>query len=159
MGPIDALAEQKHLLEVQMKCDSGSELWLCELDVVSSSSSSSRGGGRPQKKTSADSTAHDQAMDVDLDCQFGHSGLHSPRSTAAESRVERSTALHALDGSSGRAPGCCNPRSLYKRKLDLLGAEMAALEKRKKQCMVGMEVEEQEGGSASDPCRCHLATE
>lgn len=154
IGTIDALAEQKHLLEVQMKCDSGSELWVCELDVLSSGSS--RDGGRP-KKTSTDSTVHDQAMDIDLDCQFDRSGLHNPRSCAAEGRVERSM-FHVLHSSSERAPSCCNPRSLYKRKLDLLGTEMAALEKRQKQCMVSLE-EEQGGGSASEPCWCHLTTE
>lgn len=153
IGPINPLAEQKHLLEVQMKCDSASDLWVCELDVLSSSSG--RDGGRPLQKTSADSTVHSQAMDIDLQCHYDHPGLHNPRSFAAESRVE-SSLFHGMDGSSERAPSCCNPKSLYKRKLDLLGAEMAALEKRKKLCMVSVE---QEGGSASDPCWCHLTTE
>lgn len=154
IGTIDPLAEQKHLLEVQMKCDSGSDLWVCELDVLSSSSSS-RDGERPHKKTS-ESMAHDQAMDIDLERQFDHSGLHNPRAFSAESQVERNM-FHVLDGACERAPSCCNPRSLYKRKLELLGAEMAALEKRKKQCMVGMEQEE--GGSAADPRWSHLTTE
>lgn len=156
IGTIEPVAEQKHLLEVQMKCGSGSELWVCELDVLSSSSS--RDGGRPLKKTmSTDSTVHDQAMDTELECQFDDSGLHNPGSFAPEPQAERST-FHVLDSSSERSPSCCNPRSLYKRKLDLLGAEMVVLEKRKKQCVVSME-EEQEGGSASDPCWCHLTTE
>lgn len=140
-----------------MKCDSGSDLWVCELDVLSSSS---RDGERPPKKTSTESMAHDQAMDIDLDRQFDHSGLHNPRAFAAESQVERNM-FHVLDGPCERAPSCCNPRSLYKRKLELFGVEMAALEKRKKQCMVGMEEEEQEqeGGSAADPRWSHLTTE
>lgn len=150
IGTIDPLAEQTDSLEVQMKCDSGSELWLCELDVLSSSSSNScRDGGRALDKTS-DSTVHDQAMD--LDCQPDRSS--SPRSILAERR----STLHVVDGSAKRAPSCCNPGGLHKRKLDLLGAEVAALEKRKKQCTVGMEAE-QEGGSASEPCWCHLTTD
>lgn len=155
IGPISPLAEQKHLLEVQMKCDGGSGLWVCELDVLSPNSS--RDGGGPLTKASTDSTMHDQAMDIDLDCQFDHSGSQNPRSFAAESPVEVSM-LHGLDSSSERGASCCKPRSLYKRKLELLGAEMAALEKRKKPCMVAME-EEQEAGSASDPCWGHLTTE
>lgn len=151
IGTNDPVAEQKHLLEVEMKCGSGSELWVCELDVLS------RDGGRPLKKTmSADSTVHDQAMDIELDCNFDNSGLHNPGSFAPETRVERST-FHVLDSSSERSPSCCNPRSLYKRKLDLIGAETLTLEKRKKQCAISME--EQEGGSASDPCWYHLTTE
>lgn len=151
-GTIEPLVEQTDLLEAQMKCDSGSELWVCELDALSSSSS--RDGGGPLNKTSPDSTAHDQAMD--LDCQLDPSG--DPRCfAAAEGRGERSV-FHVVDSSAERAPSCYNPRSLYKRKLDLLGAEMAALEKRKKQCMVGLEAEH-EGGSASEPCWCHLTTD
>lgn len=153
IGTIDPVAEQKPLLEVQMKCGSGSELWVCELDVLSSSSSRSRDGGRPLKKTMQ---VHDQVMDIELDCQFDDSDLHNPRSSATETQGERS-AFDVLERSSERSPSCCNPRSLYKRKLDLLGAEMVGLEKRKKQCVVSME-EVQEGGSASDPCWCHLTT-
>lgn len=141
-----------------MKCGSGSGVWVCELDVLSSSSS--RDGDRPTKKTtSTDSAARDQAMDIERDCQFGDSDLRSPGSFAPETRVERSM-FHVVDSSSERSPGCCDPPgSLYKRKLDLLGAEMMALEKRKKQCVVGMKEEQEEGGSASDPCWCHHTTE
>lgn len=156
------MAEQQHLLDVQMKCGSDTELWVCELDVLSSHSD--RDGCRDLKKTiPTDSTMHTQAMDVELDCQFDDSGLPDPAFSAIqmpgpETPVEGST-LHMLDSSSERSPSPCNLRSLYKRKLGLLGAEMVELEQRKKKCVVSMEEEQEEGGSASEPCWSHLTTE
>lgn len=161
-GMRDPVAEQQHLLDAQMKCGSDSELWVCELDVLSSHSD--RDGCRDLKKTiPTDSTMHAQAMDVKLDCQFDDSGLPDPTFSAIqmpvpETPVEGGT-FHMLDSSSERSPSPCNLRSLYKRKLGLLGADMVELEQRKKQCVVSMEEEQEEGGSASEPCWSHLTTE
>lgn len=155
-GMRDDETEQECLLDVQMKCGSDSELWVCELDL-SPSHRDREGCGSDQKEEMAtDSKAHAQTMDVELHCQFDDSGLHTTRSstpqTARASTPVDGSSSQMLGSSSKRSLSPCHLRSLYKRKLGFTGAEVVELVQRKRQCVVNME-EEQEGGEpASDPC-------
>ncbi|KAM8736994.1 uncharacterized protein AB9X84_022240 isoform 1-T1 [Acanthopagrus schlegelii] len=154
-GMRDDETEQECLLDVQMKCGSDSELWVCELDL-SPSHRDREGCGSDQKEEMAtDSKAHAQTMDVELHCQFDDSGLHTTRSstpqTARASTPVDGSSSQMLGSSSKRSLSPCHLRSLYKRKLGFTGAEVVELVQRKRQCVVNME--EQEGGEpASDPC-------
>lgn len=154
-GMRDPVTEQQHLLDVQMKCGSDSELWVCELDILPSHSDGD--GCRDLKeKMASDSTMHAQTMDVELHCQFDDSGVHAPRSSTPQTSgpvtpVEGSL-FQMLDSSSERSPNPYNLRSLYKRKLGFPGAELVELGQRKRQCVVRMEDQREEGGSRSEPC-------
>lgn len=154
-GMRDPVTEQQHLLDVQMKCGSDSELWVCELDILPSHSDGD--GCRDLKeKMASDSTMHAQTMDVELHCQFDDSGVHAPRSSTPQTSgpvtpVEGSL-FQMLDSSSERSPNTYNLRSLYKRKLGFPGAELVELGQRKRQCVVRMEDQREEGGSRSEPC-------
>lgn len=141
-GMRDPVTEQQHLLDVQMKCGSDSELWVCELDILPPHRD--RDCCKDQKeKMARDSTMPAPTMDVELDCQFDDSGVHDPTSPAAQTPgpgtpVEGSSS-QLLDSSSERSPSPCNLRSLHKRKLGFPGAEGVELGQRKRQCVISME--------------------
>ncbi|XP_028251994.1 uncharacterized protein LOC114427946 [Parambassis ranga] len=112
--------EQQHLLDVQMKCGSDSEL-----DTLSSHCC--------RNPTSETVAGHPQTMDVEF--QLDDSGLHATRSSTPgpQTPVDRS--------SSEKSPSPCHLTSLYKRKLGLPGADVVELGQRKRQCVVNMEDE------------------
>lgn len=152
-GMRDPVMEQQHLLDVQMKCGSDSELWVCELDILPSHSD--RDGSRDLKEEMAsDSMTHTQTMDIEVHCRFDDSGLHTTRSSTPQTPAPvtpvegRSTQM--LEGSSGRPPSPCNLGSLYKRKLGFPGAEVVEQGQRKRQCVVNMEDQQEGGDSASN---------
>lgn len=151
-GISDPVTEQQHLLDVQMKGGSDSEL--CERILPSHID---RDSCRDLKEEIAsDSTMHAQTKDVELHCQFDDSGVHASRSPTPQTPgpvtpVEGSSS-QILESSSERSPSPCNLGSLYKRKLGFPGAEVVELGQRKRQCVVSMRDEQEEGGSASEPC-------
>ncbi|XP_044022537.1 uncharacterized protein LOC122861753 isoform X2 [Siniperca chuatsi] len=161
-GTRDAVTEQQHLLDVQMKCGSDSKLWVCQLDILPSHSD--RDGCRDLKGEMAnDSTMHTQTMDIELHCQFDDSGMHATRPSTPQTPgpvtpVEGSSS-QMLDSSSVRPPNACNHRSVYKRKLSFPGAEVVELGQRKRQCVVNMEDEQEGVDSASEPCQSHITTD
>ncbi|XP_044231688.1 uncharacterized protein LOC122998766 isoform X1 [Thunnus albacares] len=141
--------------DVQMKCGSDSELWVCELDSLPSRSDRDGNKDLTEEMTN-DSTTHTQTMDIKLQCQLDDSGLHATRSSTPHTPgcltpVERSSS-QMLDSSSERSPSPCNLRFLYKRKLGLPGTEVVELGQRKRQCVVNMEDEPEGGNSASEAC-------
>ncbi|XP_029350258.1 uncharacterized protein LOC115036272 isoform X2 [Echeneis naucrates] len=135
-GMRDPGTEQQNILDVQMKCGSDSELWVCELHT--------------HTEMANDSTMQTQAMDIES--QLYDSGLHGTRSSTPQTpgpltSVGGSSSWF-LDSSSERSPSPCTLRSLYKRKLGLPGAEVVELGHRKRQCVVNMEDKEEAGDSA-----------
>ncbi|XP_045918443.1 uncharacterized protein LOC123978885 isoform X1 [Micropterus dolomieu] len=157
-GMRDAVTDQKHLLDVQMKCGSDSELWVCELDILPSHND--RDDCRDLNKELAnESTMHTQTMDIEYHCQFDNSGLHARKPSTPETPglvipvVGRSSRM--LDCCSERPSSGCNLRSVYKRKLGSPGAEVVEQGQRKRQCVVNMEDEQEGGDSASQPRSSH----
>ncbi|XP_039992313.1 uncharacterized protein LOC120794964 isoform X2 [Xiphias gladius] len=150
-GMRDPVTEQQHLLDVQMKCGSDSELWVCELDTLPSHSDKD-GCRDPTAEMPNDSTMHAQIMDIGL--QVDDSGLHATRSSTPQTpgpiTPVGGSSSWMLDSSSERSPSPCNLRSLYKRKLGLPGAEVVELGQRKRQCVVNMEDKQEAVDSASD---------
>lgn len=148
-GTRDLETEQQHLLDVQMKCGSDSELWDCELDILPSHSDRP-GCGDLKEEMASDSTMHTQTMDIELHCQFDVSGLHATRSSTLQpsgpvTPVEgRSSQM--LDRSSERSPRPCDLRSLSKRKSGFPGTEVVEVGQRKRQCVINMENEQEGGG-------------
>ncbi|XP_074547687.1 uncharacterized protein LOC141806227 [Halichoeres trimaculatus] len=133
--------EQEHLLDVQMKCVSDSELWICKLNT-------DRVERRDLKdQVSSDLSMHSQAMDVGLCCQFDDSGLQNtctPQTSGPATRVDVCSS-QIPDSSPEKPHSLCNLRSVYKRKLGFPGADVAELGQRKKQCVFSIE------DSASEP--------
>ncbi|XP_018519028.1 uncharacterized protein LOC108874927 isoform X2 [Lates calcarifer] len=154
-GMRDPVMEQQHLLDVQMKCGSDPELWVCELDMLPSHNDKLTDDGCRDltAEMEKDSTIHARTMEIEL--QLDDSGLHATRSSTPHSPGPLTTmggsSSWILDSSSERSPSPCNLRSLYKRKLGLPGAEVVELGQRKRQCVVNME-EQEAGDSASEPC-------
>nr|XP_020446792.1 uncharacterized protein LOC109955207 isoform X2 [Monopterus albus] len=150
-GMKDPLTEQQHLLDVQMKHGSDSELWVCDLDTLPSHSD--KDGCRDHTVEKAnESTMHTQTMDIEL--QLDDSGLHATRSSTPHT-TEPLTSVggsssQMLDSSSEKSPSPCNLQSLYKRKLGLPGAEVVELGQRKRQCVVNMEDKQERLNS--EPC-------
>lgn len=159
-GMRDLGTEQQHLLDVQMKCGSDSELWVCD---CLASNSDGDDCGDPKEKTAGDSTMHAQTMDVELDCQFEDSGVHVPRSCTPQApgpvTLVEGNSSQMLDSSSERSPSPYSLRYLYKRKLGFYGAEWVEPGQRKRKCVAGIEPDREEGGSASDLCLSHLNTD
>ncbi|XP_031166187.1 uncharacterized protein LOC116057732 isoform X3 [Sander lucioperca] len=150
-GKRDPVTEQQHLLDVQMKCESDSELCVSELDIMPAHSD--RDG--LTEEMANDSTMHTQTMGIELHCQFDDSDLHATRSsTPGPVTPVGGCSSQMLDSSSERPPCPCNLRSLSKRKMSFPGAEVVELGQRKRQCVVNMEDEQQqqERDSASEPC-------
>ncbi len=151
----DPVTEQQHLVDVQMKCESDSELWVCALDLLPSHSD--RDDCRDLKEEMAnESTTHIQTMDLELRCQLDDSGLHATRSSTPQTpgpgTPAEGSSSQMPDSSSERSPSPCNLRCLYKRKLGFPGAEVAEMGQRKRQCVVNMEDKQRGGDSASEPC-------
>lgn len=148
----DPVAEQ-HLLDVQMKCGSDSEVWVCELESLSSHSD--KDSCRDLTVAVAkDSTMQTQTMDIEL--QLDDSGLQAtisstPHTSGPLASVGGSSS-RMQDSSSERSPSPCNLRSIYKRKLGLPGADVVELGQRKRRCVVNMEDEQDAVDSASEPC-------
>ncbi|TKS86730.1 hypothetical protein D9C73_020849 [Collichthys lucidus] len=143
-GMRDPATEQEHLLDVQMKCGSDSELWVCERDILPSHSD--RDGLKEENAN--DSTMHTQTMDIELHSQFTDSGLHTTKSSTPQTSgpvtpVEENSS-QMLDTSSERSTSPGDLVSLYKRKLGVPGGEVVELGQRKRQCVVNME--EEQGG-------------
>ncbi|XP_042357284.1 uncharacterized protein LOC121954037 isoform X2 [Plectropomus leopardus] len=143
-GPRDPATEQQHLLDVQMKCGSDSELCVCSLLP------SNRDRDLTEEMIN-DSTM--QTMDIELQRHGDDSGLHTSRSSTPHTpgpvTPVEACSSQMLDERS-RYP--CNLKSLYKRKLGFPGAEMAELEQRKRQCIVSMGDEQEGRDSRSEPC-------
>ncbi|XP_041668623.1 uncharacterized protein LOC121526224 isoform X2 [Cheilinus undulatus] len=143
-GMRNPVVEQQHVFDIQMKCGSDSELWVCELDI-------NKNGCRDLKDDmTSDSFMPTQTMDVELHSQFGDSGLHASTSCTPPTPgpvipVDRSLS-QMLVSSSERSPSPHDIRSLHKRKLGFPGAEVVELGQRKRQCVFNME------DSASEPC-------
>ncbi|XP_039641428.1 uncharacterized protein LOC120548983 isoform X2 [Perca fluviatilis] len=146
-GKRDPVTEQQHLPDVQMKCESDSEL-----DILPSHSD--RDG--LTKEMANDSTMHTQTMDIELHCQFDDSDLHATRSSTPHTpgpvTPVGGSLAQMLDSPSERPPCPCNLRSLSKRKMGFPGAEVVELGQRKRQCVVNMEDKQEERDSASEPC-------
>ncbi|XP_037343394.2 uncharacterized protein LOC119228129 isoform X2 [Pungitius pungitius] len=132
--------QQQHLLDVQMKCGSDSELRV--LDIINS-----HGERDCCRKLTAenanDSTMQSQTMDTEMHCPFNDSGLHTTKSSTsclsgAGTPVERGLSQR-LESSSETSPCPSNPRSVYKRKLGFPEEERAELGQRKRQCVVNMD--------------------
>ncbi|KAG8013297.1 hypothetical protein GBF38_021594 [Nibea albiflora] len=138
-GMREAVTEQEHLLDVQMKCGSDSELWVCERDILPSHS---------VRENTDDLRMHTQSMDIELHSQFTDSGLHTTKSSTPQTSgpvtpVEEGSS-HMLDTSSERSTSPGDLVSLYKRKLGVPAGEVVELGQRKRQCVVNME--EEQGG-------------
>ncbi|XP_033498193.1 uncharacterized protein LOC117266891 isoform X1 [Epinephelus lanceolatus] len=135
-GMRDPVSEQQHGLDV--KCGSDSELCVCG----PLPSHSDRDGCRDITEEMADDPTM-QTMDIELHCQVDDSGLNTTRSSTPHTpgpvTLVEGSSSQMLDSSSERPPCPCNLRSLYKRKLGFLGAEVVELEQRKRQCVVSME--------------------
>lgn len=141
-GMTDPATEQQHLVDVQMKCGTDSELCVTHSD---------RDGCRDlTEEMPNDPTMHTQTMDVELHGQFDDSGLNATRSSTPGpvTPVEGSSS-QMLDSSSERSPCPCNLTSLYKRKLGFPGGDVVELGQRKRQCVVNMEVGQE--GRDSEP--------
>ncbi|KAM3594803.1 uncharacterized protein V6R79_014440 [Siganus canaliculatus] len=149
-GLSDHVMEQQHVVDVQMKCGSDSEMWLCELDVLPSSHCAGDGCRDLQEATTSDSIMHAQTMDIKVHWQFANADLQATRSPTPQTpepvtaREERNLSP-MLDSSSERSPSPSN-LFFYKRKLGFTGAEVAELGQRKRQCVVSMEDEQKGGG-------------
>lgn len=141
-GMRDPVPEQEHVLDVQMKCGSDSELWVCDIDTLPphSDKESCRD---VTAEMADDSTTHPLIMDIGP--QLDDSGLHATRSSTPHTPVERSSSWN-LNSSSERSPSPCTLGSLYKRKLGLAGAEVGL---RKRQCVVNTDDKQEAGDSAS----------
>lgn len=122
-----------------MTLESESELWLCEINVMPSDSEKYVGGGDLEE-----ATERAQTMDVEL---LEDSGVHIP----SPSTVRPGNSPQVPDSSSERSPSPCQLRCLHKRKMCFPGAEVSELDQRKRQCVLSMEDEHEEGGSASEP--------
>ncbi|XP_078133113.1 uncharacterized protein LOC144534888 isoform X1 [Sander vitreus] len=150
-GKRDPVTVQQHLLDVQMKCESDSELCVSELDIMPSHSD--RDG--LTEEMANDSTMHTQIMGIELYCQFDDSDVHATRSSTPHTpgpvTPVGGSSSQMLDNSSERPPCPCNLRSLSKRKMGFPGAEVVELGQRKRHC-VNMEDEEEERDSAFEPC-------
>lgn len=131
-------ASEQHLLDVQMTLESESELWLCEINVMPSDSEKYGGGDLEE------STVRAQTMDVEL---LEDSGVHIP----PPSTVRLGNSPQVPDSSSERSPSPCHLWCLHKRKMCFPGGEVSELGQRKKQCVLSMEDEHEEGRSASEP--------
>lgn len=121
-----------------MTLESESELWLCEVNVMPSDSDK-YGCGDLEKPT-----VRAQTMDVEL---LEDSGVHIP----PPSTVRPGNSPQVPDSSSERSPSPCHLPCLHKRKMCFPGAEVSELGQRKRQCVLSMEDEHEEGGSASEP--------
>ncbi|CAJ1073408.1 uncharacterized protein LOC117806163 isoform X2 [Xyrichtys novacula] len=111
--------------------------WVCELDMDMDECRDLR------DQSTSDSNLHNEAMDIELCCQFDDPGLHTTRSctpyvpgTVTPGEV---SSPHYPESSYERPPSCSNLRSLYKRKLGFPGAEVVELEQRKRQRVCNME--------------------
>lgn len=131
-------ASEQHLLDVQMTLESESELWLCEINVMPSDSDKYGGGDLEE------STVLPQTMDIELP---EDSGVHIP----PHSTVRPGNSPQVPDSSSERSPSPCHLQCLHKRKMCFPGVEVLELGQRKRQCVLSMEDEHEEGGSASEP--------
>ncbi|KAA8582077.1 hypothetical protein FQN60_008817 [Etheostoma spectabile] len=151
-GKQDPVTGQQHLLDVQMKCESDSEL-----DILSPHSD--RDG--LTEEMANDSTMHTQTTDIELHCQFDESDFHATRFSTLHTPGPVTSVggswSQMLDSSSERPPCPCDLRSLSKRKMCSPGADVVELGQRKRQCVVNMEDEQEERDSASEPCSSHLA--
>ncbi|TNN61012.1 hypothetical protein EYF80_028790 [Liparis tanakae] len=145
---------QQHLLDVQMKCGSDSEL--CVRDVAPSHRN--RDGCRDLTEEPAnDPTMLSQTTDIEMHCQFNDSGLNVtiPSTSHLPGPVTpvEGTLSQRLDSSSETtSPRPCNLRSIYKRKLGFPEADVGELGQRKRQRVVSMHDEPKEKDSASEPC-------
>ncbi|XP_069007918.1 uncharacterized protein [Embiotoca jacksoni] len=139
-GKRDSVMKQQHLLDVEMKCKSGS-------DIDTLSSHSDRGGCvNHAERRVTDLTAHTQTMDMELqldDSRLDVTSSITPRTPGLLTPVEGSSS-RMLDSSSERSPGSRSLRPYYKRKLSLPGPEVVELRQRKRQCVVNMEDEQEE---------------
>lgn len=135
-------ATEQHLLDVQMTCESESELWLCEIDIRASD-----GGGDLEEPPAL---AH--TIDVEL---LDDSGVYAPQ----PSTVGPGNSPRVPHSSSERSPSPCHLQCLYKRKMCFPGAEVSEVGQRKRQCVLSMEEEHEEGGSASEPGLSHVNTD
>ncbi|XP_034381091.1 uncharacterized protein LOC117725181 isoform X2 [Cyclopterus lumpus] len=148
-GTSDPVTEpQPHLLDVQMKCGSDSDIMPSHCD---------RDGYRALTEEMAnDSTVHSQTMDIEMHCQFNDSGLNvtMPSTSHLPGPVTpvEGTLSQRLDSSSETSPCPRNLRSIYKRKLGFPEADVGELGQRKRQCVVNMDDEQKERDSASEPC-------
>ncbi|XP_071353909.1 uncharacterized protein [Trachinotus anak] len=152
-GMRDPVTEQQHLLDVQMKCGSDSELWVCEFDTLPSHSDKDSCRDLPTE-TASDPTTHAQTMDMEF--QLDDSGLHATRSSTPHTPGPLTpvggSPSWMLDSSSERSHSPCNLRSLNKRKMGLPGTEAVEVGQRKRQCVVDIEDKEEAGDFASEPC-------
>ncbi|XP_035465290.1 uncharacterized protein LOC118285653 isoform X2 [Scophthalmus maximus] len=148
-GMKDPVTEQQHPLDVQMKCGSDPELWVCELDTVPSHSNKDSCGDLTAEMTN---DLKQPAQTMDIEVQLDDSGLYTTRSSTPLTPGPLTPVVGSsswlLGSSSERSLSPCNLRSLYKRKLGLPGAEVG---QSKRQCVVNME-DEEAGDSASEPC-------
>ncbi|XP_017268023.1 uncharacterized protein LOC108233831 [Kryptolebias marmoratus] len=129
---IDEQSATKHDSDVQMKCGSDSELWDCDRD----------GFRNTAEEKATYSTTRIQTMDVEL--QLDESGFHTRASTPHPPKRQASVEeMQMLNSCFERSPGSCNLRSLFKRKVGLGGAEVAAPGPRKRQCVDNMEDEQE----------------
>lgn len=140
--------------DVQMKCGSDSELWVCELDSLPSHSD--RDGYKDLAEEINDSTMHTQTMDIESHSQLDDSGLHATRSSTPHTPGcltpgERSSS-QIVDSSSERSPSPCNLQFLHKRKLSVPETEEVESGQRKRQCVVNMQDEPEGADSASEVC-------
>ncbi|KAK9533811.1 hypothetical protein VZT92_008906 [Zoarces viviparus] len=151
-GMTDPVTEQQqHLLDVQMKCGSDSEL--CVSDIMPSHGDRDGWRDLPEERAN-DSTMHSQTTDIEMHCQFDDSGLHATRPSTSYfpgpvTTVEGSSSL-MLDSSSETSP--CPLRSIYKRKLGFPETEVVELGQRKKRHVLNMDDKRKERDSASEPC-------
>lgn len=149
------IVEQQHLLDVQMKSGSDSELWICKPDTVPSHSARDDCRELTVEMT-IDSVVNIRSMDTELHCQLNDSGVHATRSSTSHTpgliTPVGGREPPTLDSSSERSPSPGNLRSLHKRKLGLPGPEVVELGQRKRRCVVNMEEEQGGGDSASEAC-------
>ncbi|XP_068195709.1 uncharacterized protein [Antennarius striatus] len=142
--------EQQPLLDVQMKCGSDSELWMCK--VGAPPSHSERKECRDiNEKMAWDSIKPAETMDIELDCKLDDTSGHASRSSKPPTNgpvIPMEGSVSQMVGSSSeRSPSPCILGSLYKRKFCFPGAEVGDMGQRKRQCVINMQ-DEQEGGSA-----------
>ncbi|XP_028994390.1 uncharacterized protein LOC114848229 isoform X2 [Betta splendens] len=139
----DPVAEHHLHLDVPMTCGSDSEVWVCELDSLSTHNDI-MDGGRDVTVAANGSTMQTQTTGIEL--QLDDAAHH----TFGPLAPVRGNLPQLQDSSSERSVSPCNLTSIYKRKLGLPGADVGELGQRKRQC-VDMEDEHNAMDSTSDP--------
>lgn len=121
------VSEQMSTTDVQMKCSSDSELWVCESDLRSFKK---QDGHNLTQERASDLTEHTPTMELECNSSDIYKEILS---VPQKDRFQPA----GVSSSPKRSSSSSDFSSIYKRKLGLPGADV--LEQRKKQCVFSME--------------------